>query len=258
MKIEYEITEEKSSGPSKLSELLTSQAETMQKLSPSKLQAIDRWELDSKLDLNTEIADFYLLYKASLEGKFEETFQAKLEILTEQFVAYTDMVIGGEIRHLSATKSLPKPLYEALAGGESSTIIPKHSRHAAWMGWYQFRLKYGTIAIKWVEDGFKLFKGSSYGGPPWANIAKVLRLYEESQLTPLMFVDTCWGLQHNNGSYFNKVWHPSPMLLHLMNCVRKGDEHELEPHASKECKKLLGITAKGPKGPLGKLLDEVE
>jgi hypothetical protein len=41
-------------------------------------------------------------------------------------------------------------------------------------------------------------------------------MYETDELTPLMFVDTCWGLQHNGGAYFDKAW-PTKGLKNVLD-----------------------------------------
>jgi hypothetical protein len=172
------------------------------------------WGLDPKMHLSRRAADFYLLMDLEIDGLDQGRFHALLGYLLPQFAAYTDMAVGGELRHSCAkktiVKAMPVPLRRALGDG----TLPSH-RHEAWRGWYRFRRHYGTLALQWAQDTFQLFTGGGYGGPKWASIAHILLLYETEELTPLMFVDTCWGLQHNGGAYFNKAWSTTGLQMVL-------------------------------------------
>jgi len=162
------------------------------------------WELDPNLKLRHRAAEFYLMMDLDLDGLDGGKFQKLMDYLLPQFVAYTDMAVGGELRHSRLkvpSNQLPTPLRRAIA----DSTLPSH-RHEAWRGWYRFRRHYGTLALEWAEEVFPHFSGGGFGGKKWANIASILRMYETDGLTPLMFVDTCWGLQHNGGAYFDKVW----------------------------------------------------
>jgi hypothetical protein len=163
------------------------------------------WGLAKDMNLARTAADFYLLYDLSLEDQDEGRFQQLMDWILPQFVNYTDMAVGGELRHskgkLASGSAVPKPLATALKSGE----LPMN-RHAAWHRWKFFRAKYGTVALAWADRTFRMFKGGGYGGPKWGNIAKVLWMYERDELTPISFIDTCWGLEHNGGAYFNKAW----------------------------------------------------
>ena len=162
------------------------------------------WELDPNLKLRHRAAEFYLMMDLDLDGLDGGKFQKLMDYLLPQFVAYTDMAVGGELRHSRAkvpSNQLPTPLRRALA----DSTLPSN-RWEAWRGWHRFRKHYGTLALEWAEEVFPSFSGGGFGGKKWANIASILRMYETDDLTPLMFVDTCWGLQHNGGAYFDKAW----------------------------------------------------
>ena len=162
------------------------------------------WGLDTNLKLRHRAAEFYLMMDLELDGLDGGKFQKLMDYLLPQFVAYTDMAVGGELRHSRLKVSphqIPVPLWKAL----STSALPSN-RKEAWRGWYRFRRHYGTLALEWARDTFPLFSGGGFGGPKWGNIANILYQYERGELTPLMFVDTCWGLQHNGGAYFDKQW----------------------------------------------------
>lgn len=206
-------------------------------ISDTRKSAIDKWGLVS-MNLTEELADFYLLYSLCLEGKAVTEFDVQLDKLERQFRAYTDMAVGGELRHARgfATKkhsalTLPSPLKAAFADGH----LPQ-SRHGAWIGWYSFRLKYGTVALLWAERVFSYMHGG-LGGKRWAKIAKVLRMYETGKITKITFVDACWGLQHNGGVYLNKIWAVHG-INKLLTSVMNGNLGDLVLSASKEVGEL--------------------
>ncbi len=163
------------------------------------------WGLNTKLKLQQEAADFYLLYDLNLDGLDNGLFQAKIDLLSTQFQAYTDLAIGGEIRHLLGRRQNGVEIPEALMN-----LLQQPSYHSgrsvAWQAWYAHREVNRTAALYDIIKGFRAFEKSGYGGETWANIADTLRKVEEGEITPLMFIDICWGLEHNSGSYFSKVW----------------------------------------------------
>jgi hypothetical protein len=170
---------------------------------------LELWDIDSSLNLSRVCADYYLLLDLELDGLDEGQFTKMRDFLAPQFAAYTDMVLGGELRHALGytTKALqthiPTPIKVAL-----HTTLSKHSRLDAWQAWFYLRETYGARALEWASQTFLLFKNGSFGGVPWSNIAKHLLEYETGTFGASVFVDFCWGLQHNGGSYFNKVWKP--------------------------------------------------
>jgi hypothetical protein len=170
------------------------------------------WMLDQGMNLRRTAADFYLLYDLSLDELDSGRFQQMMDWILPQFRHYTDMAVGGELRHARGKLQtgykvgLAAPLKRALVDG----TLPSQ-RHSAWRNWKWFRMTYGSVALAWAMYAFKGFKSSGFGGPRWANIARVLWMFETGKLTPISFIDTCWGLEHNGGAYFNKAWSTAGM-----------------------------------------------
>tara|TARA_R110000824_G_scaffold238121_4_gene426873 strand:+ start:893 stop:1654 length:762 start_codon:yes stop_codon:yes gene_type:complete len=170
------------------------------------------WGLDANMNLSRTAADFYLLYDLYIDELDEGYFQELMDYVLPQFVKYTDMALGGEIRHardMVAPSKIPAPLQKAVKWkieSQKPQFGLSNNRHQAWAAWRFFRKQFGNVALIWAEQTFVSFKVHAFGGPRWANIAKTLRLYVTGEYSPIMFVDTCWGLQHNGGSYFNKAW----------------------------------------------------
>ena len=201
------------------------------------------WNLAGQgLNLPLQAADYYLLAWVQAEkelfgdvkqGELWSPFAKKLKYLVGQFSRYTDMAVGGELRH-ARTKVLwtkiPKPILDGL----KSSKLPV-SRNSAWHGWYFMRQQYGTIALRWAMMTFQKFKGGAFGGLKWSVIAETLWKYEAGVYTGQTFVDTAWGLEHNGGCYFNKRWSPSYKGVHLKSILdanQKGNYSALMEHAS--------------------------
>ena len=47
----------------------------------------------------------------------------------------------------------------------------------------------------WAED---------YGGEPWSKISRTLR--RKGSVSPVIFIDACWGMHHNTGMWINYVF----------------------------------------------------
>lgn len=165
------------------------------------------WELTSGLDLNQYAADFYILYWLSLDGLDDGLFEENVGYLADEFSRYTDMACGGEFRHIGWCWNGRTKVQQEIIDG---LIQPKRhgnpvDRKEFWSRWFWFRKAHGTAALEWIHDAFKGIRQKGYGGRNWAEITQMLILYEQLKLSPTAFVDFCFGLQHNNGSYFNKA-----------------------------------------------------
>jgi len=182
------------------------------------------WELKgTHWNLKKAAANYYMLILCNLlDDKFEPFLNRHTDILVDQFSRYTDMVVGGELRHAKHTQGMPNKLKQALKDNTLRGPMAG-SRHGAWEGWYWFRSRYGVLATQWAVDAYRddTKWGKGYGGEAWANIANTLCMYERDEITPHSFVDTCWGLQHNGGVYFNKWWDTSG-LKHILDLNQAG------------------------------------
>ena len=185
-----------------------------------------------KWDLPRQASDYYLLHLLNIMSPKQEGVPETLHKLTDklddQFRRYTDMVIGGELRHFDVDRYTNDQLIDSITPMEiilqdDSLMSSATSRSTAWIGWYYVRQEYGTLALRWAE---KMFRTGSwmtgYGGEMWADITKVLIQRELDQTTPNTFVDSCWGLHHNNGSYFNKWWSTSGDIQSVLDANLNG------------------------------------
>ena len=168
--------------------------------------ASETWGLDENIHLHREAADFYLLMDLWLDGVDGGAFQRSVARLADMFSSYADMVIGGELRYSLGQTTDHNAIHDKLRLALGRPGF-HGSRSEAWDEWYSFRETHGTEALRWAEESFNTFGNpGSYGGGRWAYIARCLREYEEGVNTAITFVDMCWGLEHNGGQFFGKLW----------------------------------------------------
>ena len=193
------------------------------------------WGLDPSLRLAREAADWYLLMSMWLDEYDEdEHFVRRTRHLATIFKDYADMVVGGELRytlgHVEGDILNPE-LHEALRYDVSG------SRSDAWNAWLSFRMKHKTNALYWAEEAFKAFGSHTYGGDKWAYIARTVRMFETGEISPVTFVDMCWGLEHNGGQFFGKLW-DTYMLKPVLDANLNEDAPKLVACASPSIAKL--------------------
>ena len=199
--------------------------------------AEETWGLDPSMPLSREAADWYLLMSMWLdEHDDEDRFARRTSRLAEAFKDYADMVVGGELRYTlghvgDPDNSIHPDLYQALRyqlnGGRSE----------AWDAWYGFRRKHKTNALYWAEDAFKAFGSHTYGGDKWSYIARTVRMYEDGEISAITFVDMCWGLEHNGGQFFGKLWN-TYNLKYVLDANVHEEENKLVANASPSVAKL--------------------
>jgi hypothetical protein len=210
------------------------------------------WGLEPKLNLPQHASDFYLLTAANID--YPENIKIKLklrqetEFLAEQFSAYLDMVIGGEIRHFprqcAAYRDNPTETRDSLTQSAKAllTYILHEcpiDRNEAWADWRAIRKKHG---IAFLEASIELLSldwgGHVYGGKTWAGAGKVLLSYLTGEISATTFVDTAWGLQHNSDVIFDKLWSITD-LKELLEANLNDNLKELKQWASPPVLSLL-------------------
>ena len=120
----------------------------------------------------------------------------------------------------------------------------------SWACWKPLYADYGIGLHEAIRDGFyNLFPiggNSLVGGPKWALCIDTARSYRAGELSPMMFVDTAFGLKHNGSNAYNKFWNIHD-LDKVLNVARKGNLQYLEHPASSSVRKLyyeaLGLDA---------------
>lgn len=191
------------------------------------------WGIDRTLNLSQLAADFYLLLDLECDFPADAAIRQPLReitaLLEEQFSNYLNMIIGGELRHLKVTN---------MVGAKEDTITNlllsyyppgakvERARYLEWYCWKAFQNAAGVVPA--LECASKLFKGlrwaGSYGGTKWATITNTLLMYLKEETTPRTFVDTVWGLKHNNSLVFDKAY---PNLNGLMEVLESNLQSNL-------------------------------
>lgn len=135
--------------------------------------------------------DIDLPNRTELLRRAQSLLDDLLNYIDPRLQAYTDMVVGGELRH-----------HRAVGG----TALPgPHQRPQAWKAWKQLRKIVGSQALLDAVVLFEDFGGGSFGGMKWAVPCKLLWMRETGKISPLIFCDKIFDLQHNGGSLLNKV-----------------------------------------------------
>ncbi len=202
-------------------------------------EACERWGLPERVNLVPLAADFYLLYELSLDNMDDGRFQAWLDDNLSLFVNYTDMVVGGELRHASGILDDDEqtPLTKAI-----KSTFRRSERGEAWLAWYDFRKEHGKQALEWATNIFNTFTAGKsgdygYGGPKWASISDALLMLEAGTISPVAFVDMCWGLEHNGGCYFSKLpWQAE--VQEVLDANLRGRTDTVLEYATEDVRKL--------------------
>jgi len=224
-------------------------------------EVMKQWELDMSLHLETLAADFYTLLNLSLDLPEEPLIVIPLKrvtnLLATQFSAYLDMVIGGELRHAQGNVSSGEenrygdPLnYDCVSDMPLSVTAKEileafssfsdmEGRNYVWKEWQGIRKKLGMDALKAAKEIFNLDWESGYGGESWANATKVLMDYLNGELSAVGFVDTCFGLHHNNNIILDKVWRIQLELNDVLNYNLDNRMDDVAMYCSPEVVKLV-------------------
>lgn len=157
--------------------------------------------------------EFNLAY---LMGKAENLLDEHVENLDAILIDYFHLACGGELRH-------------HLAVGDK---VLSNDRSRAWGGWKKVFEKIGVEALDDMAELFEEFEGDGYGGPLWADAARILaqrlrgELGPDERINKRMFVDRVWTLEHNGGCFLNKLpwaiknskkWHFDRYMKKLLN-----------------------------------------
>jgi hypothetical protein len=161
-----------------------------------------------------------------LGGLADAKYRQMVYQLDSCFREYVHLACGGELRHHQSCN-------ESLGA----------YRRGAWVKWFYIYEQNGPEALLQMADLFEEFSGSSYGGPPWANAARILYQRETGTLGPdefttmELFIDRVFTLEHNGGCFLNK--------LDWVN-LRKGREAIHSRHFAEMKDTVLNAHASNP------------
>ena len=188
--------------------------------------AVDLWDLPLDLDLPGVAATFYLRADMAAEDDmYRDRFVAFAEEIAPIFARYLDMAIGGELRYgvdeCEGARGLMPDILAKYDNGRGQRL----ERGRAWAEWKELRAEIGAKALVQAEDC--LLNGSWHGGmggKKWGSAAHLLLLYETGQIDHITFVDSAFGLEHNNGCIFNKRWTGGSKLRQVLDANLKRDQ----------------------------------
>ena len=157
-------------------------------------------------------------------------------IMAQVFRNYAHYAIAGELTHHNSSEM-------------RASFGTTHSQRRA--GWFKFVQHFGgAAAAKYAERMFEDGQwNTSYGGAPWALIARTLWEFESGHWDAWLFVDRMFSLQHNTGSALNKVSWKQPVghgfyvgnlqaIDGPLDCHAKSKFGRLGAFASEDVRKL--------------------
>jgi phosphohistidine swiveling domain-containing protein len=178
---------------------------------------------------------FYAHLEQFLQGQIPpERMEFVAQEIAEVLCVYLYLATCGESRHLHRYEAG----YQHIANLTKAGLVSKGGYSKNRDGWVRACM----VQPKNVQEALTIaqavlvafessvWNSSGFGGRRWAAISKVLVAYLQGELTPVLFVDSCFNLQHNNGTVFGKfAWLmiDSMMLRNQLDARRNGDS--LEP-----------------------------
>jgi hypothetical protein len=126
----------------------------------------------------------------------------------------SEQVVGASITHTSMSKALKidgqfVQLQSSRALWEPFNIVAssRGDRSDQWGKYVTAYRKHGLPVLDACVIMFNTGEWSpAYGGPKWGRAASLVRDYVAGKINPPVFIDCIFGVQHNGGSLFNKVY----------------------------------------------------
>ena len=136
--------------------------------------------------LSNMIADNHML---SLQQDAKRRLNQTVTQLDEVFLKYGLMAVGGEARYIRrlGDKKLSR------------------KRAYAWIGFKTAYDQLGPAVLEEIATEFDQQPDTSAGGPTWATVTRLVHQRVTRKISPVVFVDSVIGLQHNTGVFLNKV-----------------------------------------------------
>ena len=183
---------------------------------------------DKTLPLTNYCAKFYALNFLSLEKPkiYRPLFNKFSNKLSKLFFNYSFKAIGGELRHFTLNSLSRQYLQDNI---EKQTVYEAiiNSRYcnraSFWKKWENLSKKEASKEYL-LDLAANIFINLDFpancGGKNWAKIADIALSYAKKEISPTIFVDTCWGLEHNSASFFDKRWKIPSCLPTLLDAGR--------------------------------------
>lgn len=187
--------------------------------------------LDPTRNLAQACSDYYLLsylrrpHYVAAAGRALDMLVAEL---TPEFTQYLDLACGGELRHASTWPCELPPC--PVLGSDTG-------RSVAWRDWLAWKtpLYRAEYAVQVFQEAS--WPSGNYGGEPWAIIALTLLELLNKEMSPELFLDRVWNLQHHGGIVLNKVYETEELAV-VLEAHGKDDHNTLVSFASEETREL--------------------
>ena len=184
-------------------------------------EIIENLKLDEEYDIKElcgepsiirRLATFYILDGlSSVDPQLEEIRSAHRQlsvVLAEEFFNYTVMACLGEARH---ARTHAEGLYAVSSEAYALADLLSLYECARTELYIRHRKIVNTIgAEKTLMLCLELFSeldwDRSYGGEPWAEIARIGLMYLRGKIPPPVYVDTVVNLEHHNNCYLDKYY----------------------------------------------------
>jgi len=182
-------------------------------------------ETNISLPLTQYCSKYYALSYLALEKplEFAPKFQEFSATLAQEFFDYTVRATGGEVRNFSFNEET-RAVLESLPTDISEFIIDHQSclRKHMYTDWVALKSKFTEIELlgfaqKMFNEG-KWRQG--FGGESWGKICDLAIQFAKKEITPVIFVDTCWGLHHNGNVFLDKEYRIPVDLTDLLDAGR--------------------------------------
>lgn len=157
---------------------------------------------------------------------------------------YCDHYYNGESCNWTG---FPEPLKDFM--NEYTEYGSERERGTLWSHFPRFVEEHGPIAMDWAATAFRrgIWDGAC-GGEAWEKIARLTYKYMSGQITPRVYVNMGWSIQHNGGLVFNKnsewggrteyhpadngkpsrswIYSPLDILFHML-VIQSNDEYDM-------------------------------
>ena len=209
-------------------------------ISAEKKAAAEVWGLEPNRILTRDIADFYVLSFLELKSPCVTAVRNELVAeLADRFINYSIAACGGEYRHVATRYADPSMIPEhdfekKFAKFVENSRFISGNRFIAWKAWKKFSDQNGVKAMQFIAKRFHTQAGSghSIGGRRWGACADVAVAYLTKEISTTEFVDAVFGLQHNGGTFLNKMFSVSSHTTEALAIKRSCDSPEsLLPYA---------------------------
>jgi hypothetical protein len=181
--------------------------------------------LDFDLCLPFVASKYYALaYLSIADLSYKEKLHSFCSEIAPSFLAYSFISAGGELRHFNSrqyhdwTEKMEEETNPLIKEALHNVRVKGDSRINFWVEWISLLEKIPMLDM--LKTTTFLFNHGDwregFGGKSWGKIAQNALSFLSKEINEITFIDNCWGLQHNGGCFFNKIYSvATPLLLIL-------------------------------------------